>query len=271
MFINRSTKAKIQNKALIDAKCLFKGIAALARLLGVSRKRVSNWINLKVKIPYEYLIIISAITQISLERLSPFTERANKIIRQWRAAGNSIVVERVIASITVLENYIDKCSIQAQSILLGTDGVLISGLTQLEIYKAAGRDKTPVIILDLESLRLGSRTLLDLHKCFVISEQVATGLRLEQLRSNHQSQRNNLNKGINQNDESIARSVCFDSKDTYIHAKFACLQGISELVNAMDCKKISITKAAEIARLPENQQRAQLQQLGHLIQDRFYG
>ena len=283
MFLGIFTKSQIQKKAWIDAKTLYEGVAALATVLKISRKRLSNWINLKIAIPYEYAIIVSELTNISLERLSPFTELANKIIRKWRAASGPFLTERAVNNITCAKDYKEVCSIQAQSVMMGLDNVLISGFNKIEAYKAAGRDKIPAIVLDLEALLSKLRTLESLHNSAVISEKVAVGIRLEQLIGDRQGKRSNLihEKPQDDNpdyallrrncdevieawrtDQNVAAMVNFSSKDTYRRAKRVCLQGISALINAMDCKKISIAHAAKIAKLSKAQQQARLQKLG---------
>ncbi len=96
-------KLAIKRQAWIDAARYCGGVAALARLLKVLRSRVSNWINQpELEIPDKYVVLTWEITKISIDRLSPFTEEFNKIMRRliadaekWRSFQESLIKQEV--------------------------------------------------------------------------------------------------------------------------------------------------------------------------------
>jgi hypothetical protein len=272
-------KFEIRHRALLEVIRFFGGVADCAKALGVSRGRLSNWLNKwYLNIPYEYVLLMEYLTQVSIERLSPFTEKINKAIR--RQQNKEKVFEQSIEKITVEQPIPCSCCQQSHAILVGTDGVLIRCLSQLEAYKKVGKKRIPVTIIDVGSLLLGVRTIEGIPVQFSTSDRVAIGLRLEQLIGNRQGQRTDLNKNakIHENsselrrncdevieagrtDKNVATMVNFNSRDTYRRAKRVCLQGIPELIHAMDCKKISVTHATQIAKRSKAQQQVHLQSL----------
>jgi hypothetical protein len=83
MFLVSSEKLAIKRQAWLDAARYCGGTTALAKSINVLRSRVSNWVNQpELEIPYQYVILTSFITKVSIDRLSPFTESANKIISE---------------------------------------------------------------------------------------------------------------------------------------------------------------------------------------------
>jgi hypothetical protein len=67
---------------------------------------------------------------------------------------------------------------------------------------------------------------------------------------------------LSEDDEAkIARIVGFEDLETYRRAKEIYLQGIPELIKAVDYKKISIEEGAKIARLKKEEQHRILKSL----------
>jgi hypothetical protein len=96
--------AKRKN-ALLKAKCCFGTVQALCNavnsMLGklekfLKRAQVSRWLNEPEReSPYQYCVLISYLTGVPLEHLSPFTEGANNL---WRALieQNQVLIQLLI-------------------------------------------------------------------------------------------------------------------------------------------------------------------------------
>jgi hypothetical protein len=151
--------------------------------------------------------------------------------------------------------------------------VLISGLEQMESRKSIKLKKAKVTVLDLESLLLGINAIKDINFSFLISEQVAIGLRLEQLIHARLEKRSGLQhckcgtikhiKPYRICDEvkeryadKIAHIIGLSSKSAYHLARQVYLNGDSEVINRLDQKHISIEKAAEIVNVTKGSQYA---------------
>jgi len=282
-------KDEIRHRALLEVIRFFGSVSACAKALQVSRARVSNWLNkIRIRIPYEYVLLMEHLTQVSIERLSPFTEKTNKAIRSQQ--NKEKILEQSIEKIIVEQPIPCGCCQQSHPILVGTDGVLIRCLFQLEAYKKMGKSKIPVTIIDVGSLLLGVRTIEEIPVQFLTSDRVAIGLRLEQLIGNRQGQRTDLNKKakIHKNsselrpkwdevkyekeildslpipsracnavngrrtENRVAKLVTLNSKNTYHRAKQVYLQGDEALIQALDRDEISINKAAQLVQLSQD-------------------
>ncbi len=146
-------KYEIRHQALLEVIRFCGGVTAYSELINVARSRVSNWLNqLTIDIPYEYVLLTEYLTGVSIERLSPFTEAINKMVRSREVEKKVFIVERPVNQIVVEKPIYCGCCNQQHSIIVGTDGVLIRCLSQLEAYKKMGKKKIPVTIIDLESL-----------------------------------------------------------------------------------------------------------------------
>ncbi len=253
-------KIEIRRRALLEAVRFCGGVTALSKHLKVSRSRASNWVNQpEIEMPYEYALIAEDITQVSIERLSPSMEIANKVIRRLRAKDSPSPISMKLSEIQMGDHTYLKWQKSDRPIFVGTDGVLISGLMQVEICKASGTKQTPVLLLDLEALLLKKRFMQDFKVNLLISEEIAIGLRLESLLGDHQGRRNDLklcpakNESIllptweevkGRKDIKVAKIIGY-STNTYYRAKQVYLKGTPELIAAMDRKEISIAVAAK--------------------------
>lgn len=258
-------KIEMRKRALLEAIRFCGGVTGYSKRIKVSRTRASNWCNKpEIEIPYEYAVLTEAITQVSIERLSPNTEAANKVIRSIRANNKLTPLSVEFNSIQIGDLCYYKCVHPERSIIIGTDGVLIAGWGQLEAQKSLKQRKALVTVLDLEAIALEKRMLKEMNLDLSISEKVAIGLRLEQLIGSYQGQRNDLkgSRGIIndnilendqlcrpgdkvvRNDSLIANLVDLGSKDTYLRAKKVYLHGDIEIIQAMDNKDLPVKKAA---------------------------
>lgn len=148
--------------------------------------------------------------------------------------------------------------------MIGTDRVLISGLPQLDAENSSKQRKVQVIVLDLEALILGKRSLKEMNFELLISEKIAIGIRLEELLCTRQGKKNGIKKPKLTLDRSlmddafcpiwdkekridsyVAYLIGLKSKNTYHRAKQVCLYGNLELISAMDKGEISIAMGAQ--------------------------
>jgi hypothetical protein len=272
MSVDRLNKYEIRHRALLEVVRICGGVTAYSKAINTSRSRASNWVNNpEMEIPYEYLVLTEDLTHVSIERLSPFTEAANKVVRRLRAKDKPLLINIELGEIAIgKQPYIPFLN-QTRSIIVGTDGVLISGLTQLEAYKASGTRKVQAVVLDLEALILEKRALREMAVELLLSERIAIALRLSQLFKSKQFRpRWDENKSHIENrvvsfcptwdetrsrtDEIIARLIDLNSKSTYHRAKQVYLKGTIDLISMVDGEQITIGEAAKIAKLSSRQQ-----------------
>lgn len=257
-------KIEMRKRALLEAIRFCGGVTGFSKRLKVSRPRASNWVNKpEIEIPYEYVVLIEAITQVSIERLSPNTEAANKVIRALRAQNKFAPLFVEISSILVADHFYS-CAKPGRPIIVGTDGLLISGLSELEAQKSSKQRKIQVTLLDLEAIALGHRSLNETNLELLVSEKVALGIRLEQVLGKHQGARNDIKESpklikkiiddselcpkwdkVERLDSYVAHLIDLKSKNTYQRAKQVYLQGNLDLIHAMDQRQISIAMAAQ--------------------------
>jgi len=260
MYFKPWDKYKIRHRALLEAIRFCGGVSAYSNRIKVSRSRASNWCNKpEINIPYEYVVLTEDVTRVSIERLSPFTELANKTIRRFRSVEKLLPVEMAINKI-IIDNYQNYQNYKQEErpIIVGTDRVLISGLNQVNVLKAKKMQGMVVTIVDLESLLLGMKTISDLICNLLISEQIAIGLRLEKLMNDVQDKgRNNIRycqlgntnqlrprwDEVKTNYERIAHIVGMNNKSDYFQARQVYLSGDSELMNKLDSKEIALSAA----------------------------
>ena len=242
----------------------------------MNRSQVNNWLNRRNKISYHHAINIAFITKISLERLAPFNP-TNKIIQLLDRT--SPLLEIPIKNVFVKNLYCFQEIYEDRLIIIDTDGVLISGVTKFEAYKASGYKFIPVALFDLDA-PLSVRTIESIKFHFLIIERSIIGSHLEQIVGNRQGQRNDLvkpqehDKENDQNnlslrsmlnevrgrkDQEIAKLLGFNSIGTCHSVKQVCLHGIPELMRALDYHQLSVAKANKFAKLPSEQQLAFIQ------------
>jgi len=274
IFIERS-KSEIRSKAWGEVLYKFVTIQAYADAVGVPRETARDWMNNeKAKVSFPFLAKTEVLTGISIERLSPFTEEENRIMRQWQNTKQLNTIEMLLDEIVIKNSITSNCF--ESRIIVDVNGRLISGWSQIEKLRAEGKRKALVSVLDLEVLLLEMRTLQDISVDFLINERVDVGLSLKELAGSHQGERTDLVSNLgNENlkndknngqlrrkcsevrgkiDQKIAKIVGLSSRDSYIRAMKVCLQGIQELVYAMNHELVSINKAFQLSKSPKEQQ-----------------
>ena len=265
---------KIRKAAWLEAVRFFGSEKELGIFLEVEQSAISKWINKpKRSIPYDKALAVEQKTRISIDRLSP-NNPINKYLNERGSANKLILSEMLTDQILITDLPYLTFQKPDHHIIISTNGMLISGLAELQAYKVAKTNQIKVIILDLEGLLLGVNSIKEILSKFTTTELMAIGCSLGKLLENRQGQRNDLSlkqskTQINSNnlgslstiwyevtgrtDNKIAKILGF-SKGSYLRAKQVYLNGSEELINALDNKQISIARAATIAKLSKNQQ-----------------
>jgi DNA modification methylase/ParB-like chromosome segregation protein Spo0J len=149
------------------------------------------------------------------------------------------------------------------------DNRLIFGKRRLRAYQVLGRKKIPARVIRLDNILLGKFSEDFFRKDYTVTERVAI---VEALRSfKHGGDRRS--KQVRKcDDETLtidqaAKRAGLGGKDGYFRAKSVVENAVPELVEAMDEGRMAISKAAEIARLPKQDQRRSAK-LGRKVIDR---
>ncbi len=286
-------KFRIQKQVLLELRYFFgsdeklrqavNAIIPEERRLGnfvgkrLSRSALNSYINKNRKMPFKYARIISKLTGIRLERLSPF--EAPTDIKLWNdlLAKNRTFITWKVARIIVQPDFYDPIQTVGSSIIVSSNGVLISGLATLQAYQAQGKTSIDAIVVDLDAFCLDfswdfNITLADfnINIPFVVSQQSAIGMALQKKLSKCQGARSGLKEEAllaskNLEKDPSLRSLCdevrdrsnawmanilnFSSKDEYLQAKKIYKHAPESLILAVDGKngkKVPITVAASM-------------------------
>ena len=152
-----------------------------------------------------------------------------------------------------------------QPIGVTPDYRLIWGHRRLEAFRALGYETIPARVVSIDSIVLGEYAENEVRKDFTPSEKVAIGVAVEKIIGNRSGQRTDLGDHqpvqnfaqVNCGDKTrdiVANKAGFGNHTTYQQAKSVVEKGAPELVQAMDEKRVSISSAAEVATLPEEEQ-----------------
>lgn len=153
-------------------------------------------------------------------------------------------------------------SIQEEGLLqpigVTPDKELVFGERRLRAYRdVLGRDTIPARIVDVQSVLAGQIAENTMRKDFTPSELVAI---VDALRSFSHGGDRRSDQARKCDDETLtvdeaAKLVGLGGKDGYNRAKTVIEKGVSELVEAMDTGKLSISAASKLAGLEPDQQR----------------
>ncbi|KJU83883.1 ParB-like nuclease domain protein [Candidatus Magnetobacterium bavaricum] len=152
-------------------------------------------------------------------------------------------------------------SIEEQGLLRAigiTDkNVLVFGHRRLLAVQSLGWDTVEAKVVNVTSLLAGEYAENEIRKDFTIPEKVAIGQALEAEIGNRQGQR--TDKELPQNFVEVTRGketleiaaelAGFGNKETYRQAKSVVEHGTPELIAALGSGNVSISAAAEIAKL----------------------
>lgn len=109
MSLEKKQKYQQRHWALIEAIRFFGSRKLLRIALDIEKSRLRKWLNvISTNIPYEYCMMISYLTGIPIERLSPFRPKHNKIFTALQAK-NQIIVQWPIDQIIVPHDLHDPC------------------------------------------------------------------------------------------------------------------------------------------------------------------
>ena len=270
---------EMKKRALLEAINFLGSTAKFARRIGTNRSQINNWLNRESDIPYQYAILTEEITGVSMERLVPNEVAANKVMRDRNNNRKMKTMEIPICKIAntptttgqMLLSKVENCDL-AQPVIVGSDLDLIAGFNRVAVYKYLGHDKISAVIVDIEAIILGMRSVTDIQDLILTSDQVAIATAIENHLGKHQGQRNDLTSNCNKKSNISgqlfltcdqvgdktsyipAKLAGFTSKDAYYRAKRVVVRGIPELIKAMNDKKVSISRAAKVAKLSIAQQ-----------------
>lgn len=161
-----------------------------------------------------------------------------------------------------------------QPIGVTPDHRLIFGDRRLRAYELLGRRTIPVRVIDLNVL-LGQFSENFHRKEYTVSERVAIVEAMRTFRHGGDRRSDQVRKC---DDDALtvdeaAKRAGLGGKDGYARARAVINKGVPELVEAMDLGKIAISKAVEIAKLPEEDQRESAKRgrkVAHRDPDDFY-
>jgi hypothetical protein len=161
------------------------------------------------------------------------------------------------------------------------EGVLVCGERRFRAMRdILGWKMIPVIVLEVSSIVEGEYAENEIRKNFTPSERVAIGRAIEAEIGKRQGQRTDKGLPVNcaevepgvETREVAAAKAGFDSASTYERAKRVVEKAVDEVVAQMDAGDLSISAAAviaeqpperqvEIARLPEQERKAEVRKL----------
>lgn len=263
-----------RKRLLLQAVRLIGGEEVLADLLEVDQSTVSRWINShKRKMCYDTALLIEECVGIPVELLRP-DSKANRYLRENYVLTKLVLRPVMKKQIIIPESFSEPYLGVARPIIIGTDGVLISGLETFKIQPPSRTGHLRVAVLDLEAL-WSERYSLEYIK-LLYTECFAISRRIEQLLVKNQGQRNDLRRSQptskeifelclscdeveERKDEKLARVSGFTSKDAYHRVKKICCHGIPELIKALTDCELAVSAAAQLARLPKAEQKAALE------------
>ena len=150
---------------------------------------------------------------------------------------------------------------------------LLFGERRLRAALLLGWETISARILDVDAL-LAEHDENEVRKDFTVSERVAIGQAIEERIGNRRGQRTDLkaeeedDEELRQNfaevvdtpaagqrtDTTAAEAAGFGNRETYRQAKAVVVNGTPELIEAMDMGKVSISAAAQVAKLPKPEQ-----------------
>lgn len=265
---------KIRKKAWNNAIDYCGGEKQLAKLLGVHRTTVNRWSNYpKQDVPLEMAISIEEITGVGAEKLTPEKVNLHNYLHQKNINNNFRLQELFINKIVIPDLKYLPYPQPDRQIIVDSEFNLISGLIKLQELARTNIKQTTVIILNLKEV-LQKSCIIDQINCqFTMIEKIAIGVHVNRLFGSRQGKRGDLKKlakKINnekllslgdicpqvtgKTDDFIAKFLGLDNYKNYMRAKKVYFNGCQELITALKNETIAISKAANIAKLPKDQQ-----------------
>ncbi len=146
-------------------------------------------------------------------------------------------------------------------IVVTPENDLVCGQRRIEAARLLGWQEIPVRFVNIGAIVLGEQAENELRKDFTVSERVAIGTAVEAElgeRRGRPSEENPQNlaeySGRETRDIAAGKSG-FGNGESYRQAKAIVEKGTPELIEAVDRGDVSINAGAQVARLPEPEQR----------------
>lgn len=247
----------------------------VAKLLGISIKRLDRWLNGGICMGYEYAVALEHLTggQVTAEELAPQKIKVLKKLKINLAYPAAWVARKqiAIADIHIPENFSEdsgdlkklaqtiNCHGLLRPIVMDKQNGLISGERQIRACELLGKKIVFTSVISLEALLKTPRVEHELKKYFIFSETIAIGMALEKLLGDRRGKPSKLQNNIRRKfgelkgrtDQFVSELLGLGKKDAYRQAKKVLKQGVRLLIDAMDEGKMSVFAAAEIASLPK--------------------
>jgi DNA-binding transcriptional regulator YdaS (Cro superfamily) len=267
---------KIRKKAWNNAIDYCGGEKQLAKLLGVHRTTVNRWSNYpEQNFPYNIGLLLEQITRIPVAKLKPYETKVNNYLQHRNIDHNFILQDLLINKIVILDVKYLPYPQPDRKIIVDSEFNLISGLIELQELTKTNTQQTNVIILDLKKLLQKLSVIDQINYQFTVMEKIAIGVHANRLLGSRQGQRNDLkskklceqpnyekllslrspgSQVVGKTDEFIAKFLGLGSQRNYHRFKKVYFNGCQELITALEQRIIYITDAANIAKLPKDQQ-----------------
>ena len=265
----------------------FGSTTRVASTLGIKKQSVSGWFYGRSNVPLEIALHIELLMcgEVTWKDLVSFeiVYRLRNFCLSLKEAGNypceltHALMNRIIAP-NALKNQKNQPTYLHRPPCIDENYKIIFGYKVFCHYQENNKKTIPCWKISLASLAEGKYVTEDLTKAFLISERVAIGIAMEAFIGNRQGQRTDLlnekkeslGKGLVKNFSQVAinkgtktreftsKQLGFKNFTTYEQAKTILQFGCSELINAADQEKLSISKGARLAKLSHEEQRKRL-------------
>lgn len=257
----------------------FGSTTQVARILGVKQQSVSDWRRGRSGVPLDIALHLNMLTcgEVDWKELVTFETvyRLKDLRLSLKEAGiypcelTNVLLNRIIIQDSLLHPK-NQYFYRSRSPCVNENYTLIFGYEVFSSFREKNKKTIPCWKLSLEKLAEGKYLTDDLIRTFLNSELTAIGFALESFLGNRQGKRTDLLNNRLKNDISkqpvenfpqveikqgtktrdfVSKRLGFKNARTYEHAKKILLSGCSELIEQVDQKKISISRAANLAKL----------------------
>ncbi|WP_218813983.1 Cro/CI family transcriptional regulator [Rickettsiella endosymbiont of Dermanyssus gallinae] len=249
----------------------FGSATQVAKILGINQQSVSDWHRGRSKVPLDVALHLDFLMrgEVDWKELVPFEiayrlkdlRLTLKEVRTYPCELTHVLLNRI-----TVPNYFSKNQ-QNQPVYIqrppciDEDHALIFGHKVFLNYQEKNKKTIPCWKFSIGKLVEGKYITEDLVKTFLISERAAIGIALENFLGERRGRKKvqnsalfNFDKGTKTR-EFVATHLGFGSHFTYQQAKELFQRGCPELIEEADQKKISISKAASLAKGSYEEQR----------------
>ncbi len=249
----------------------------LSKELGVSPQVINSWLNRRVNIPLQYALEIERLTEgeITWQSLTPYLKDTATLWKESKhPIANTFTIRRMHVPVSQIKhtcqllaptellqdlcNDIDRNGLKNPICMMDDD--LVFGEKRLHAFEILGKETIPVWRLFLPDLINGNYNKDELCRRFALSERVAISLSTKKLLKKYKEQPNdsshqqNFIKITGGTDDFIANSLNFGNRETYNQAKKVFEFGSPELIDAVDQKRVAVSSATLLMKLPFSEQ-----------------